>query len=168
MTGQMDKARILEEMRTKYTTLEEILSPLDETQMTAAGVTGDWSIKDALAHITSWQHRLLDRLHAAARNGEPTIPGISSDEEVDKLNEQFYQQNKSRPLVEVLEDFRASYQQIVDAVQALSEEDLVNPQRFAWMQGDPLWQIVAGDTYDHYEEHAQPIREWLARSSIPG
>ena len=150
-------------MRAKYAALEEILTPLDDTQMTTAGVNGDWSIKDIMAHITSWHHRLLGQLHVAMRNEKPTLPGITTDEEMHMLNEQFYQENKTRPLSEVLNDFHTSYRQIVESVQSMNEEDLIDPQRFAWMRGDPLWYLVAGDTYEHYLEHSQPIKDWLAK-----
>ncbi len=163
MANQVDKASILDELRSKYVALEAILAPLDEAQMTKTGVIGDWSIKDILAHITAWHHRLLARLHAARHNEEPTISGPDSEEEMDRLNEQFYKENKSHPLADVLGGFRSSYLQIVEAVQAMPEEDLIDPHRFAWLNGDSLRQLVAGDTYDHYEEHRQQIEEWLAR-----
>lgn len=164
MAEQMDKASILDELRSKYAALEGILAPLDEAQMTTPGVIGNWSIKDILAHISSWQHRLLAWLHAARHNEEPTISGPDSEEEMDRLNEQFYKENRSRPLADVLGGFRSSYLQIVEAVQAMPEEDLIDPQRFSWLNGDSLRQLVAGDTYDHYQEHRQQIEEWLARS----
>jgi uncharacterized protein (TIGR03083 family) len=163
MAEQMDKASILNELRSKYAALEAILAPLDEAQLTTPGVIGGWSIKDILAHVTAWHHRLLAWLHAAGHNEEPTISGPNSEEEMDRLNEQFYQENKFRPLADVLGDFRSSYLQIVEAVQAMPEEDLIDPRRFAWLDGDSLRQLVAGDTYDHYEEHRQQIEEWLAR-----
>src|SRR6266487_483762 len=164
MAEQMDKAKILDEMRTKYAALEDILAPLEEPQMTKEGVNGDWSIKDVLAHITAWHLRLLDRMYAATRNEEPTLSGVVTDEEVNRLNEQFYKENKSRPLNDVLIDFRTTYPQIVDVVQAMNEEDLIGPHRFAWMRGNPLCYLVAGDTYEHYEEHSQAIQEWLVNS----
>jgi hypothetical protein len=163
MAEQKDKTRILDEMRAKYTALEEILTPLDETQMTTAGVNGNWSIKDILAHITSWHHRLLAWLHAAMRNEKPAISGPDSDKEMDRLNEQFYEENKSLSLDDVLADFRTTYLQILDKVQMLDNEDLTNPHRFAWTKGNPLWYLVAGDTYEHYLEHSQPIKDWLAK-----
>lgn len=165
MAEQMDKTRILEEIHTKYAALEEILTPLADTQMTVAGVNGDWSIKDVLAHITAWHHRLLIWLRAASQNEDPAISGPDSDDEMDRLNEQFYKENKSRPLDDVLTDFRTSYLQILDMVQVLDNEDLTNPHRFAWTKGNPLWYLVAGDTYDHYQEHQQQIGEWLAKSN---
>jgi hypothetical protein len=118
-----------------------------------------------LAHIASWHHRLLTLLHAAIRNEEPTISGPDSVEEMDALNAQFYRENKSRPLDEVLTEFRATHQQIRDIIQAMHEEELISPQRFAWTQGSPLWQLVAGDTYEHYQEHRAQIQEWLATTN---
>ena len=163
MSEQMNKASLLDAMRTGYTTLEKNLAPLDEAQMTTPGVNGPWSIKDNIAHIVTWQHILRDRLHAAARGETPTPYGSDpADEDIDRLNEQFYQQNKSRQLADVLVDFRTTYAQIEEAVQSTSEEDLIDPQRFTWAKGIPLWRYVAGDTYEHYLEHMKLIQEWLS------
>ena len=165
MAESMDKARILDEMRTNYAALEGILVQLDETQMTTEGVIANWSIKDILAHIASWHHRLLVCLNAAIRHEQPAISGPDSVEEMDRFNAQFYQENKSRPLGEVLTDFRTTYLQIMDKVQAMPEDDLTNPHRFPWAQGRPLWHLIAGDTYEHYQEHMGQIQVWLAQSS---
>jgi hypothetical protein len=165
MAEQIDKASILNEMHTNYAALEEILAPLEKAQMIAKGVIDGWSIKDMLAHIASWHHRLLTWLDAAIRNVEPAISGPDSVEEMDALNAQFYRENKSRPLDEVLTEFRTTHQQIMDIIQAMREGDLINPQRFAWTQGRPLWQLVAGDTYEHYQEHRKQIQEWLATTN---
>jgi hypothetical protein len=106
---------------------------------------------------------LLAWLHTAFHNEEPTISGPDSVEEMDALNAQFYQENKSRPLNEVLIDFRTTYLQIMDIIQAMPEDDLINPQKFSWTQGRPLLDLVAGDTYEHYQEHIKQIQEWLAQ-----
>ena len=139
--------------------------PLDKTQCSTEGVIPGWSIKDILAHIASWHHRLLIWLGAAVHNEEPDISGPDSVEDMDALNAQFYQENKPRPLDEVLADFRATYQQINDRIQAIPEEYLINPHRFPWSDGEPLWQLVAGDTYEHYQEHLAQIQEWLATTN---
>jgi hypothetical protein len=164
MTEQMDKTSILNEMSTDYAALEEILAPLNKVLMTTEGVIPGWSIKDMLAHIASWHHRLLMWLGAAIRDEEPSISGPDSVEEMDALNAQFYQENKSRPLDEVLTDFRTTHQQIIDIVQAMPEDDLISPHRFAWSQGKPLWHLIAGDTFEHYQEHLAQIQEWLVQS----
>jgi len=163
MSEQMNKASLLDAMRTGYAALEKTLAPLDEAQMTTPGVNGTWSIKDNIAHIGTCQHILLDRLHAAARDETPTSYGSDlTDEDIDRQNEQFYQQSKSRPLAGILADFRSTYAQIEEAVQSTSAEDLLDSQRFTWAKGVPLWRYVAGDTYEHYLEHITLIQEWLS------
>ena len=86
MSEPIDKTSILKEMRTNYVALEEILAHLDKTQYFTEGVIPGWTIKDILAHIASWQHRLLRWLDAAVRNEEPAISGPDNIEEMDALH----------------------------------------------------------------------------------
>ena len=160
MEEQMNKVALLDKINSGYAALEALLNPLDETQMTRAGVNGSWSIKDVLTHLTAWQHAMVDRLQAVVRNEKPALTDLT-DEEIDRLNEQFYQEGKSRPLAEVQTDFRTTFLQIVEVVQALPWEDLADAHRFAWLNGTPLWRYVAGDTYEHYQEHIESIQEFL-------
>ncbi len=160
MEEQTNKVALLEKMNCGYAAFQTLLAVLSEAQMTTAEVNGSWSIKDVLTHLTAWQRAMVDRLHAAARNEKPALTNLT-DEEIDRLNEQFYQEGKSRPLAEALTDFRTTYLQIVGAVQALPWEDLADAQRFAWLNGTSLWRYVAGDTYEHYQEHIETIQEFL-------
>ena len=164
----MDKVTLHDKMDSGYAELERLFASLDEAQMTTAGADGGWSIKEILAHITAWHYRLLDRIGAIMRNEEPAllISG-ASDEEIDRLNAQFYEENKARPLNEILSELRASHLQVVESVRAMTDEDLTDPQRFAWMGGDPFWKLVAGDTYEHYQEHMESIKELASRAKNP-
>ena len=162
MTEHITKASLLKEMGTNYATLEAKLASLDKTQYFTEEVISGWSIKDILAHISSWHHRLYQLLDAALYHQEPAISGPENSEELDTLNAQFYQENKSLSLDVVLADFRNTYQHILSIVQAIPEEDLLNSHRFSWTQGEPLWKSIAGDTYEHYQEHILQIQQWLA------
>jgi len=160
MEEQVNKAELLEKMNCGYAAFQTLLDVLGEAQMTTVEVNGSWSIKDVLTHLTAWQRAMVDRLQAAVRNEKPALMDLT-DEEIDRLNEQFYQEGKSRPLAEVLTDFRTTYLQIVEIVQALPWEDLADAHRFAWLNGTPLWRYIPGDTYEHYQEHIESIREFL-------
>src|SRR5258708_31311450 len=121
----MDKPRLRDKIRTGQAEFEAVLAPLNAGQLTAPGVNGDWSIKDILAHLVSWQKRTLAYLDAAAHQGEPDIEGISSDAEMNNLNARFYAGNKSRPLADVLADFKNTYSQVVETIHVGSEEVLM-------------------------------------------
>ena len=163
MEEQMNKVALLEKINCGYAAFQTLLAVLGEAQMTTVEVNGSWSIKDVLTHLTAWQRAMVDRLHAAVRSEKPALTDLT-DEEIDRLNEQFYQEGKSRPLAEVQTDFRTTFLQIVEVVQALPWEDLADAHRFAWLNGTPLWRYVAGDTYEHYQEHIESIREFLKTS----
>ena len=161
MPETVEKAVLLDKIQTEYNQFEAILAPLNEEQMTTPTVNGHWSVKDNIAHLTAWQDYLLDQLHGALAGKEPPefMPGLSTE---DEINEHFYRKNKDRPLAEVLTAFRASYQRVLAAVQAMSEEALNAP--FPWSKGDnPVLSLVAGNTYGHYQEHGNIILRWLGR-----
>ena len=160
--AQISKREILEAIRVERQALEAAINPLTEIQMAQPGVEHDWSVKDILAHITDWEIRLVAWIEESLVGEVPQrpAPGMTWDD-LDLLNQQTYLANKDRPLDAVLTDFHSSYQGAFKTVQALSEDDLVNTQRFAWRDGDPLWHMVAANTWWHYKEHRETIVLWL-------
>ncbi|SRR5258708_2982314 len=164
MADPTNKTELLETVQSSYAAFEALLAPLSETQLTAPGVNGDWSIKDVLVHITTWQGRMSERLEGLARNEavEPE-PVINNEEEMNAFNDATFAANRSRPLAEVLADFRASVQRLQTSVMLVNESDLFDPGRFARLEGEPLWKNVGGNSFWHYEEHAPMIEAWLAR-----
>ncbi len=154
-----DKAALLANIQVGYDQFETLLASLHEEQMTIPGVNGSWSVKDNLAHLSVWQSYQAARLQGIVDGAEPPDPAPGL-ETIDEENEYFYQQYKDRPLAEVLADFRASYQRVLAATQALSWEALNEP--FPWDDNDvPVGAYVIGNTYGHYEEHRELIQRWL-------
>jgi hypothetical protein len=88
----------------------------------------------------------------------PRLPGIPAgginDETIDAFNARVYSQHKDQPLSEALADFRASYRELLASVQGLSDADLTKPL----IDGTHVWEIIAGNTYDHYPEHLEAIQ----------
>jgi hypothetical protein len=158
---RISKTRLLDEMHASYSALEELLASLSEEQMTTADVNGAWSVKDNLAHLAAWQRHEIERQEAIRDGIEPPDrwAGMSEDES----NEQVYQQNKARPLAEVLAEFRSNHQKLLALIEAMTDEDLNKP--VAWMDGRLPWTLIAGNGYEHYQEHSGIIQRWLASSS---
>ncbi len=165
MDEQMTKEKIVENVQRERESLEKTLAQLSNEQMTRTGVESDWSVKDILAHITDWEQRMVRWIDESLRGEVPErpAPGMTWDD-LDRLNEQTYLKNRDRPLDDVLSGFDSSYQQTLKTVKGLTEEDLIDPDRFAWREGDPLWHMVAANTWWHYKEHNQTIQAWLEKS----
>ena len=171
MDEQMDKAMLLERMRKGFDELDALLVSFTPEQMTTEGVNGEWAVKDVLVHLTAWEQRTLERLQGATNNEEPAFSGVFDDEKMDQLNERFFRENRERALADVLADYHATYQRMVTAVQDADDTDLFQVGRFRWLGENgniALWQLVAGNTYEHIEEHIGSIRDWLETTKQAG
>jgi hypothetical protein len=161
MDEQMTKTRTLELMQSEREAFERLLGELSDQQMTRSGVENSWSVKDILAHITEWERLMVQWIQESVRGEVPQRPAPGTPwDDLDGLNQQIYVSNQDRTLDEILTDFHGIFQLSLQTVQALTEEDLVDPQRFTWRAGVPLWHLVADNTWEHYREHADAISKW--------
>ena len=162
MTEEMNKTKLIEAITNGRRKFEETLSQLDADQMTIPGLESGWSVKDVLIHIQVWEARMVRWLGDTQRGEIPQMlpPGMTWDD-LDQMNEETYLENRDKPLAEVLAEFHQSFPQALDMVKGVSEEDLIDPNRFEWREGKPLWFIVAANTFWHYEEHEKAIKEWM-------
>ena len=151
------KIELLNQIRKEHELLEETLSGLTNAQMLIPGVDGDWSVKDALAHISVWERCMIRWVGSLLRSKEPAIP-LPWD--VDRMNTETYALVKDKPLAEVLEEFRQSYRDSLALADSLSEEQLQTVYADTWPMG-PLWTGVAANTNRHYKEHHTDIQKWL-------
>ena len=164
MTEQKSKAQLLEMRRALYTHFDALIADLSEQQIQMPGANGDWSIKDHIVHLTFWERvNLLEILKAIEQGTSWADPGLESTEEVrDKTNQQMYLQNKDRSLADVLSEFQATHQQVMEYLEKLSEEKLKTP--YEWLGGYAIITWLS-EPNGHYDEHEQYIRNWLARQS---
>ena len=83
-------------------------------------------------------------------------------DDLDELNAMIYSEYKDLSLETVLERFAAVYQRSLAIVESMREDDLLSGERFAWRKGDPIWRLVAANTWLHYAEHRETITQWLS------
>jgi hypothetical protein len=164
MDEAMTKARLLALIRSERKRLDAELADLDGDQMTKPGVEGRWSIKDLMAHIAVWEQRMIGWLKQALRGEVPQqLPAGMTWEDLDRWNEETFLEHRDRPLDEVLAESDRSYRQAMRAVEMMPEKALIQPDYYVWRGGKPLWEMVAANTYWHYQEHREAIRSWLHR-----
>ena len=162
MGTTISKTQLLVELHDENAYWQALLDDIGEANMIQPAVAGGWSIKDIVAHITGWRRRTVRRLQAVLKH-EPdfTPPWPPELQEVDEINAWIYESNRDRPLVDVLSDSREVFQQLVAAIGGFSDDDVQNPQRFGWLEGEPL----SGKLFfSHFhEEHEPDMRAWLEK-----
>ena len=128
--------------------------------------TGGWSIKDNLAHLTVWERYMV--LHYL--QGRPAGEAMGLDEATvqshyDEINAAIHERNRDRSLDEVTRMARAIHQEVVDYLAAVSFETLMRQKDDDDPEKRPLLAWVAGNTYEHYDEHLDAIRALVGRAS---
>src|SRR5438552_10626889 len=140
MGTTLSKAQLVSELKQENADWQALLDDIGEANMTQTEVAGGWSIKDIVAHLTEWRRRTVKRFQAALNHGPDSVlpPWPSELQDVDEINAWIYESNRDRPLADVLSDSREVFQHLMDAIAAFSENELQDPQRFEWLEGEPL------------------------------
>jgi hypothetical protein len=156
-------AELLRGLQAEYQNWLALLDEIGPANMEQPGVTGTWSIKDIVAHLTGWRRRTVARLQAAQR-GEPEPPPpwpphLQTD---DEINAWIYQAHKDDWVDTVLAESHAVFQQLLAAIEALPAAMVADAaSHFPWMEGRSF---TAAEFFGHFhEEHEPEMRAWLAR-----
>jgi hypothetical protein len=168
-----DKAQMIAALREEFDRWEELLAGLSEEQITAPDVFGNWSIKDVVAHLWAWQQLSIARLEAALLDRDPEFSMWPAEydpwaDDVDQINAWIHEANRGRPWPDVVRDWRQGFLQFLELAEAVPEVDLLDPDRYSWLKGHPLFLVLLGSYEHHHEDHLEPLRivvdEWLALS----
>lgn len=168
LSDNMTKARLIEQMTAERSQWDALLEEIGESRMNVPAINGGWTIKDTVAHVTYYEHWLLNWLEAAVR-GQVTVAQHRDLLSVDERNAIVFEENRPRRLADVLDESQLVFQRLLMMGRLLPEEDLLDPHRFDryivpfWEESRPLWKCIAGDSYEHYREHLTNMRQWLER-----
>lgn len=152
------KTELLAELDQEWAKVERIYAGLTESEMTAPGVQGEWSVKDVLVHISAWEKYLLDRLGYVMTGQHPQYPVMTNWDDVHGFNAQVYDENKDRPLPSVVIEFRTLYRGVMTVLEAMDEQLLDQPYIYDFPDDKlTLLQLIKANTYEHYREHCTTI-----------
>lgn len=138
---------------------ESLLDELGTPRLTDPGVVGDWSVKDILAHIAAWEERILVWA-AALEQGTKPQPAWPQDWSEEQVNQAIYEKNRERTLQDVLDQWRRVYQDLMQVIDGMSDEELFT-RKVSWLGGGSFAEAIPGNSYEHLRHHEGDIRAWL-------
>ena len=127
---------------------------MSESQLTEPGVTGSWSVKDIIAHVTWWEEEALKHLPLIVKGGTP-VRYSTEYGGIDAFNAQMTELKRGLSMPDVLRQMDETHRRLVAYVQSAPEEQFTLETRFR--------RRLRLDTYSHYPKHAKAIREWRQR-----
>jgi hypothetical protein len=162
----MNKNKFLHILRSERTQWEDLLSEVGISRMELTGAAGEWSVKDIVAHISAYEQGLVEWLRAASCGETVEFP-VLDHPDLDYRNQLIYSVNRARTLEDVLQEAEEVFRELIQIVASLSEEELLDPDKTAWFvvhrwkEARPLWRCIADESYNHYKQHVESVREWL-------
>ena len=147
----MASERILERIGRAWTDFTSSYAGLSETELLEPGVTGAWSVRDIIAHVTWWEEESLRHLPLVREGRRPPRYSVSYGG-IDAFNALMTERRRPLSLAEVLRQQAEVHARLVAYAREAPAELLATETRFR--------RRLRLDTYGHYPRHAAAIRAW--------
>jgi uncharacterized protein (TIGR03083 family) len=152
-----DKQAIEQRLDAAWAELLGLVQKVPEDAVTRPGVVEDWSLKDLLGHIAFWSGRAARTLRCTAA-GRPEDAEFGDGEDwVDAWNAREFEARKDHEFHQVRAEWMRNHEDVCKALDDAPAEAFDIKLR----GGYSVLENFAGDTFMHYSEHAQHIRNWL-------
>jgi hypothetical protein len=123
---------------------QALFDRLSEEERSVVGEPDGWSSKDVMVHSAKWKARLAANLGAAASGGTPV-----RHEDYETINAKEFEEYRDRSWSEVLEMAANAVQQLIEQVEARTEDELRGMDTLPWQEDRPLWRLIVGNGFIH-------------------
>lgn len=168
MADTITTSELLDKLDAARARWDALIAAVPEQRMEETGAAGAWSVKDVLAHVAVYERWTADQLAAMLR-GEttmyiaPDVPPGANTNDTDARNAAYYEAWRHRSLAEVRDEAQASFALLRSTIEHTPEDLLNATGRFEWLGPWPVWQMIPGNSYEHYDDHLPSLRAWLEK-----
>jgi hypothetical protein len=155
----VNRQQLLARLEKAWVAFRASYAGLSEAQLLEPGVTGGWSVRDIIAHVTTWEREALRHLPSILA-GETQARYSGTYGGIDAFNALMTKRKKGLSLSEVLRELDDTHRRVVELVERAPADQLQGETRFR--------RRLRLDTYGHYPKHAAAIRRWRERPASGG
>src|SRR5574342_494061 len=98
----MDRSQLLKRLDKAWVDFKESYAGLSDLELMEPGVTGAWSVRDLIAHVTWWEEEALTHLPLILAGGKPPRYSVTYGG-IDAFNARMTEQKKNLSLSDVLQ-----------------------------------------------------------------
>jgi hypothetical protein len=147
----VNRTQLLKRMEARWLELLASYADLSAEHMTEPGVTGRWSVKDLIAHVTVWEDEALTHLPIVLAGRRPPRYSVTHGG-INAFNALMTERNRGLPLAEILRRRDATHSRLMAFVGRVPESECGGDTRFR--------RRLRLDTYGHYAVHTKAISRW--------
>jgi hypothetical protein len=149
------KAKALADLAAAHVGFKEAVRGIPEDKLVIP-MHGEWSAKDLVAHISSWNEFTALDMRRLARGHVPCIAAFR-EADVNEWNAFLVRPRKLFPAGQVMAELEGCYDALAEALGAVPQA-MFEPGHMV----SNILLIVGG----HYRDHAGHIREWRSKEGI--
>jgi hypothetical protein len=105
-------------LKTQHLAVAEIVKHIDEVRLNQQPEPGKWSIKDNIAHLTTYQPVFIGRVHQVLKGDTPVFSAYRADDEADFI------EARKLPLEDLLSKLNGNRRQILELITNLPDDQL--------------------------------------------
>ncbi len=160
MSKYKSKQQLAEEIDREKAKLKELLANIDPRIQATESVTGEWTTKDIICHLAKWQEMVLSWYADGLAGKPPAVPHANYKwSKLPELNQEIYITYNGYSLAQAQEFFRKTEASIIKLFEELTEEQLLKPGLYPWMNKNSLIAYIGSCTASHYKWAADLIRK---------
>jgi len=152
----MDPTQLLARLEKAWRDFGESFAGLSDAQMMKPGATGNWSVRDVLAHVTTWEQEALKHLPTILQGGKPPRYSVTHGG-INGFNRIMTERKRDLTLTDVRRELDDIHRRLIRFVQSVPEAQ--------FQTETPFRHRLRLDTYSHYPKHAEAIRRWRKQQS---
>jgi hypothetical protein len=159
MLALSSKSELIQAMLAARAKFDSVLEQIPRSTMVQPGASHQWSVKDIVAHINSYDRWL--GLGLALRGQKPPDSWVE-DIPLDQFNHRLFLENRELLLDDVLRQSHDLWDLILRETQAASESYLFSE---CSIEGVPYkfrpCDLLKSESYGHYLDHVPALTSWL-------
>lgn len=150
-------------------TVLQTIEGFPESEWETPGACGVWSVKDIIAHLTSYEHMLVDVLSTFVGGGSTTSPAPTPyltryTDPNGNFNDSEVAARKEKTIREVLGEFNDTHAQVKSMVAQIPPETLRQSGTLPWYGAAyALDDFIVYAFYGHKREHSAQIAAFRDR-----
>ena len=146
----MKKERLLTKIEDNWMTFRESFAGLTDDMLMESGAVGQWSVRDVLAHISTWEEEAI-KAFTLIMDRKP-VPLYRQFGGIDAFNAREQGRKRHLSLEQVKDELTVTHQRLLQILTETPES--------AFSLNKRLNKRLRYDTYGHYREHTDQIIKW--------
>lgn len=155
---EADKQTLVTRLNDARNALLALVRSLPAGRIETPGAVGDWSVRDVIGHIASWEDRLLTLAQMLLNGHGDKIDWISSDEALQAWNQKQYLRKRAWTWDETIRDLALMREEVLWNIGWTAPEQLFQQHDLAAGIVSPAGMLEG--IVEHDQEHVAQLRAW--------